>query len=207
MVFRFLVIFSAIVVLFIGFWVMVRNKSTPNIILPKEGNIIFFGDSLVRGVGASQGNDLPSQLAKRIGLPIINAGRSGDTTGSALNRLESDVLSKNPRLVIILLGGNDALQQVPPQELYNNLSVMIDKIQQKGAAVLVSGVRGGLFGDPYRDKFERLAKEKRVSYIPNILEGILGRSELMSDPIHPNDKGYSVMADRIESVLREILQR
>lgn len=188
------------------FWRMLAQEGKPVNVPPKEGNIIFFGDSLVEGVGATPGNDLPSQLSRHIGLPVINAGRSGDTTSSALMRLERDVLSQKPRLVIILLGGNDAIQQVPPEELYNNLSNMVEKIQSKGAAILLLGVRGGLFGDPYRSQFERLAKEKKISYIPNVLNGILGNANLMSDPIHPNNKGYAKMAERIAQVLRDILR-
>ena len=188
-------------------WRMLFQAGKPINVPPKEGNIIFFGDSLVEGQGASPGNDLPSLLSKKIDEPVLNAGKGGDTTGSALNRLEQDVLSQNPRLVIILLGGNDILRQIPPDEVYKNLSIIIDKIKARGSAVLLLGVRGGLFGDPYKDVFETLAKEKQIDYIPDILNGIIGRADLMSDPIHPNDRGYAKIADRIEPAVHEILTR
>lgn len=200
-----LIFVVGVIMLVLGYIFLSREKEQVNI--PKEGNIIFFGDSLVEGVGASSGNDLPSQLSARIGLPIINAGKSGDTTSSALTRLERDVLSKQPRLVIILLGGNDALQQIPAQQVFQNLATMIDRILEQKAGVLLLGVRGGILEDPYKKMFEDLAKEKRIFYIPNILDNIIGNPDLMSDPIHPNDKGYKIMAYRIEPLLRKILDQ
>ena len=74
---------------------------------PTGESIICFGDSLTYGTGASQGMDYPSQLSRLIGRPVINAGIPGDTTATALARLDRDVLSLSPRIVLITLGGND----------------------------------------------------------------------------------------------------
>ena len=69
-------------------------------IRPTAGvRVIAFGDSLVEGVGATAGHDVVSVLSERLGTPIINAGRRGDTTASALARLDGAVLSRNPRVV------------------------------------------------------------------------------------------------------------
>lgn len=174
---------------------------------PRAGtNIIAFGDSLVEGVGASTENNFVSVLSYRTGLPIINAGKSGDTTSLAKVRLERDVLSKDPKVVILLLGGNDALRGVPPEETFSNLSFIIDRIHEKGAGVLLVGVRGGILNDRYQQEFQKLASEKKVSYVSDVLRGILGRSDAMSDAIHPNDIGYAMMADRLEGSLRKMLQ-
>jgi acyl-CoA thioesterase I len=78
---------------------------------PRNGPVIAFGDSLTAGVGASSGQSFPEQLARKSGLTIVNAGRSGDTTRDALNRLNSDVLARDPSVVIVWLGGNDILQR------------------------------------------------------------------------------------------------
>ena len=83
--------------------------------------IICFGDSLTEGVGASAGDDYPSVLSRQLGSPVINAGVRGDTTAAALERLADQVLNKNPRLVILLLGGNDFLRQRPRRETRQNL--------------------------------------------------------------------------------------
>jgi len=41
--------------------------------------------------------------------------------------------------------------------------------------------------------------------VPGILDGILGRADRMADSIHPNDRGYQMIADRLEPVLRELV--
>jgi lysophospholipase L1-like esterase len=83
---------------------------------------------------------------------------------------------------------------------------MIDQIRKNGAAVLLVGIQSGLFQDTYKKEFETLAKEKQVSFVPNILEDIFGNPKLMADEIHPNDQGYALMAERILPLLRKMLE-
>ena len=59
----------------------------------RGSSVIAFGDSLTAGYGASAGEDYPSRLTAMSGVPVVNAGRSGDTTESALARIENDVLT------------------------------------------------------------------------------------------------------------------
>ena len=204
--FLYFVIGAGALVLFLIVWFVFFENNPDLNRPPAEGNIIFFGDSLVEGVGATIGNDLPSQASRQSGYEILNGGWTGDTAASALQRLERDVLEKNPKLVIVLLGGNDFLTEVPPDETFLNLGEIIDKIQARQAAVLLVGVRGGVLDDPYKQRFEELAKTKNVSYIPNILDGVIGHPDLMTDPVHPNDAGYGKMAERILPALRDILR-
>jgi len=168
-------------------------------------NIIAFGDSLTAGEGSSDGHNFVSVLSKRIGVPIINAGHGGDTTRDALERLQRDVLSREPKLVLVLLGGNDALRGIPQKETFKNLEEIIDRIHTKGSCVLLLGVRGGIFFDYFKRGFNRLAKEKKVFYVPDIFSFFL-EPDLKSDYIHPNDNGYKVIANRIEPILRELVQ-
>ena len=173
---------------------------------PTAGDtVVAFGDSLIEGVGASPGNDLVSVLSQRLNRPIINAGRSGDTTGAALSRLDRAVVSRNPRLVLVLLGGNDILRRVPRQEMLANLETIVTRIRDHGAAVVLASVEidflSGLDGAAY----EEIAERTGAALVPDILGGLLGRSQYMSDGIHPNDRGYAIMADRIEPVMRKLL--
>jgi len=165
---------------------------------------VAFGDSLVAGVGATAGDDFVSLLSTRIGEPIINLGVSGDTTAAALSRLDQ-VQAADPRIVIVLLGGNDYLRRIPKADTFANLETIIQSVQNTGAVVLLLGVRGGVVRDEYEDEFERLVKEYNVAYVEDVLSGLIGRSELMSDPIHPNDAGYRIIADRVYLVLEQIL--
>lgn len=196
------------VVILIVVLVYFLNRPSGEKNYPRAGkNIIAFGDSLVEGVGASAGKDFVSHLSQKINMPIINAGQSGDTTAMALARLNKDVLSQDPRIVIILLGGNDAIRRIPKEEVGKNLGAIIDQIQQKKAAVLLVGIQGGIFSDHYKKLFANLASEKKVFYVPNILEDIFGDPKLMSDSLHPNDQGYEIMAKRVEPTLRDILKQ
>jgi len=187
-------------------WFFVARDTAPKQIR-KDLKIVAFGDSLVTGNGSTNGNDFVSVVSKDLGIFIINAGVPGNTTMDGLARLETDVLSQKPDVVIVLLGGNDALRQVPEVQTFENLSKMIDQIQRAGAKVLLLGVRGGIFGDRYKENFDRLAKEKKLVYEPNILNGIFGHSNLMSDGIHPNDKGYKIIAERVGTELRKLITK
>ena len=93
----------------------ITNFPTPN------GPIVALGDSLTFGVGASAGQDYVSELENRLSINIFNEGISGDSTVDALDRLEEDVLSRNPSAVIVLLGGNDEIRRFY-QELSNTLA-------------------------------------------------------------------------------------
>lgn len=170
-----------------------------------HGPIVALGDSLTVGMGATPGYDYVSVLSRRIGEPVINAGVNGDTAADALARLEGDVLSKNPRLVLVLLGGNDVLQRVLPEESLKNITEIVERIQDDGAVVILIGIRGGLLRDTFKEGFEHLASEKHAGYVPDILDDIWNKPSLMNDPIHPNDEGYALMAERIEPVLEKYL--
>jgi acyl-CoA thioesterase-1 len=168
--------------------------------------IVCFGDSLTEGVGARGGEDYPSVLARLIGAPVINAGRRGDTTAAALNRLAGDVLDKNPRLVILLLGGNDFLRQFPIGETKKNMEEIIRRIQERGAMVVIAGMKLGLFTDEYGPLMEDLAEKFGALLVPQVTKGILTDSKLKSDPIHPNGAGYQLIAERIAEKVKPLLE-
>ncbi len=167
--------------------------------------IICFGDSLTEGVGAGAGEDYPSILSRHIGYPVVNAGHRSDTTAAALNRLAGDVLNKNPRLVIVLLGGNDFLRQVPLSETKKNMEQIVHRIQESGAMVALAGMKLALFTDDYGSMMEDLAKKSGALFVPQVTKGIFSDSKLKSDPIHPNGAGYRLMAERISEKIRPLL--
>ncbi len=199
-------IFLVIILGLILFWVSLSIFQKPTIRnLDSNGTtIVAFGDSLVYGVGATHGNDFVSILSKRIGQSIINLGINGDTTASGLARIDI-ALEKYPRLVIILLGGNDYLQKIPPEQTFSNLELIIDKIHQSGSAVLLLGVRGGLLRDRYDARFRDIAKKHQTGFVSSVLDNLIGNDKFMSDTIHPNDAGYIKIADKVEPVLKKIL--
>lgn len=199
----------AILVLIIGgllFYFFHGNKSQDITNYPSSGKtIVAFGDSLIFGLGSTKGNDLVSLLSNMIDEPIINFGRSGDTTSDGLERIDS-VLSYDPKIVIVLLGGNDYLRRIPKETTFKNLEEIIKKIQDEGAVVVLLGVQGGVIGDPYKKEFNDLAEKMHTAYVSNVLEGIIGHRNLMADQIHPNDAGYQLIAEKVFPVLQSVLK-
>jgi acyl-CoA thioesterase-1 len=183
------------------------RDSTPPGAKPTAGTaVIAFGDSLVQGHGASPGRDFVSLLSQRLAVPIINAGRGGDTAASALTRLDRDVLARDPRVVIVLLGGNDVLRRVPVDRTFADLGTLVARIRERGAAVVLVGLSVGFVTDPYGREYAALAERTASAYVPDILDGILHDQARMADAIHPNDEGHRIMAERIEPALRELLE-
>jgi len=172
----------------------------------RGGSIICFGDSLTEGVGAGNGEDYPSILARRLGVSIINAGRRGDTSADGLARLDQSVLAQNPRLVIVLFGGNDFLRQLAVSETKKNLEEIVRRIQDRGAMVVLAGMRLGLFTDEYGPVYKEIARKQGALYVPEILKGILSDARLKSDSIHPNSAGYQLVAERILQKVKPLLE-
>lgn len=170
---------------------------------PSSGKtIIAFGDSLVQGIGATAGNDFPSVLSKLIGESIINMGVSGNTSADGLARIE-EVKAQDPKVVLVLFGGNDFLRKVPLKETFQNIDDIVAKLQDSGAVVVLLGVRGGILSDQYDTYFEDIAEKRGALYVPNVLSGLITHNEFMSDGIHPNDKGYRKIAEKIYPVLKK----
>jgi lysophospholipase L1-like esterase len=188
----------------IAYWLSVPTTRIRNT-NPSGKNIISFGDSLTYGTGATADMDYPSQLSRMISRPVINAGVPGDTTASALARLEKDVLSRSPRIVLITLGGNDLKNGVPKEEALQNLNIIIKSIQDQGALVIVGGIDIAFWGAGFREVYKQSSNELGAILIPNIFEGIMGNLKLMSDRIHPNDKGYTIMAQRFHEAVKPYL--
>ena len=160
-------------------------------------NIICFGDSITRGKGAAVGESYPAYLAKMTNYPVINAGINGDISTEGLKRLPADVLGRHPLLVIVEFGGNDYLNKVPLAQTINNIEEMIKLIQAGGAMVAIVDISNILFMGEYRQELERLSKKYQAIFIPRILEDIVTNEELKSDAIHPNAKGYKIIAFRV----------
>ncbi len=163
----------------------------------RGANIICFGDSITFGYGANPGEDYPTVLRRMVKLPVINAGVDGDTTFSALERLENDVLLKNPRLVIVEFCGNDFLKKISKEDTVRNLKAIISRIQAKGAMVALVDISAGMFFSEYRAAFKKLANEKKVIFVPAVLNKIITNPAMKSDFLHPNARGYKIVAKRI----------
>lgn len=178
-------------------WLVKNYPSTTN------GPVLMFGDSLVEGAGA-ENNTLPQQLGRLTNTKVLNYGVSGDTTRDGVARLD-EALAENPKIAIILLGGNDFLKKIPRAETFQNLAKMVTAFQSGGAIVMVVGVRSGLIGGGADAEYEALAKNTGAVYVSDVLVGIFAHPELMSDAIHPNALGYGKIAERLAPLLKKYL--
>lgn len=169
---------------------------------PKEGPVVAFGDSLIRGVGSQETEGFVLTLSSKIGEPIINMGIPGNTTADGLARVDA-VLENSPRIVLVLLGGNDRLRQIPTEQTLANMRLIISKIQESGAIVVVLGVRGNLLSGRFDEELENIADEMGAVFVPNVLDGIFGNEQLMFDTIHPNREGYALIAEKVYGILEE----
>jgi len=195
--------FAVIVVSLIIFFFIPSSNEIKNAD-PAGDNIVCFGDSLTYGTGAAQGMDYPSQLSRMTGIEIVNAGVPGDTTAGALNRID-EIIEMNPRIVLITLGGNDLKNRVKKEIVFKNLEDLIQIIQDSGALVILGGIDIPFYGRGFNKAYVELSKKTGSVLIKNIFKDILGKPRLMSDLIHPNAKGYTIMANHFYKALKPYL--
>jgi len=171
---------------------------------PFEGGILVVGDSLAAGTGALPQESYPALLEAALGCRVVNAGVPGNTTADGLARIDS-LLASHPWIVIIELGGNDFLGHADKRKTEENIDEILRRIVAGGSIPVVAGVNLGLFVDEYAEVFERVAKKNNALLIPDLLGGVFGHRELMSDQIHPNAAGYRIVADRITASIRPLV--
>jgi acyl-CoA thioesterase-1 len=172
---------------------------------PTRHTVIFFGDSITGGHGLPLEVAFPHRVGAALGLPVRNAGVSGDTTASALERLEADVLSHRPKLVVVELGGNDALRRVAKTDTLRNLRSIVRRIRETGSGVVLVHVRVPTITGDYRDGFRAIAREEGARLVEDFLDGVV--PGLTTDGLHPTAEGHARLAARLEPVLRDLLAR
>jgi acyl-CoA thioesterase I len=179
--------------------------------------VVILGDSLTAGFGLDVDEAFPALLERRIqaqGLrfEVVNAGVSGDTSAGGLSRLDW-ALDGDVRVLVVALGGNDALRALPAEELKRNLAQIIERAQAKGITVVVAGMEAPPnFGPEYTAAFHAvypaLARRYQVALVPFLLAGVAGDDRLnQRDRIHPNIQGAQIVADNVWAVLGPTLQR
>ena len=197
-------IFLVLLIGFTGWFFFFRGEPIEKV--TKEGPIIFFGDSLTAGSGAGEREDFPSLVTKELNLTnVINAGVPGDTTETALNRLQTDVLSHDPSIVVVELSGNDFLHGVVVEKTIKNLDLITKQISQTGSQVILVHIHFLRNADEYKAGFKKISEKYNSPVVWDVLDGIIGRPHLMADNIHPNAAGYKIMAERISRVLEELI--
>ena len=192
-----------------------RLDATPAV--DARPRIVILGDSLTAGLGLATDEAYPARLQDRIdraGWPfeVVSAAVSGDTTAGGLRRLDW-ALEGDVRLLVVALGGNDALRGLPVAQMRDNLAAIVDEASARGVRVLLAGMEappnfGAAYASSFRDVFRRLAARRDIAHVPFLLEGVAGVSELnQADGIHPNAEGAERVAAHVWSALEPLLSR
>lgn len=178
--------------------------------------IVFLGDSLTAGLGLPADQSYPSLIGRKLkerGLQyeIVNAGVSGDTTAGGLRRADWS-LQGDVRVLVVALGGNDALRGLPANEMKRNLAGIIERARAGKVPVILAGMEAPPNNGPdytreFREVYRELAKEYEVRFVPFLLLGVAGNPALnQADGIHPNARGAEIVADLVWAELEPLLK-
>ena len=178
--------------------------------------VVLLGDSITAGSGLAAAEAYPAVLeawALSAGwdVEIITSARAGDTAADALARIDA-VLRLRPDVLVVALGGNDALEGNDVRAMATSLTGIIQRGQQAGAQIMLAGMEappeyGPAYTRAFRSVFSYLGNRREIVFMPFLLEGVARVSYLnQADGIHPNAAGAYVIAENlwpyIDSALR-----
>ncbi|MGB4115412.1 MAG: arylesterase [Polaromonas sp.] len=182
--------------------------------------ILIVGDSLSAEYGLKRGTGWVPLLEKQLKqekktAKVINASISGDTTSGGRSRLAALLKTHKPSIVVIELGGNDALRGLPLDMTEANLTAMTQAAKKAGAKVLLLGMQvppnyGGAYGATFSGLFGKVAKTEKVALMPFFLAGVADVPDVAAnfqpDRIHPNEQAQPKMLANVWPELKKLLK-
>ena len=186
--------------------------------LPRK--ILVLGDSISAEYGMARGAGWGALLQKKLTAEkrpwqVINASISGDTTAGGRARLAQQLAQHQPQVLIVELGGNDALRGLPLQQTQANLAAMTEMAQKAGARVLLLGMQvppnyGADYSRAFAQTFADVAKAKKTALVPFLLKGVGDVPEsqkwFQSDRIHPNAQAQPLLLANVWPQLVRLLR-
>lgn len=171
--------------------------------LAPDAVVLAFGDSLTFGTGANEDESYPAQLERIIGRRVVRAGVPGEVSAQALARLPAALDEHAPRLLLLCIGGNDFLRRLGNQQAERNVREMVRLARGRGVAVMLIGTPEPGFTVTPPAFYSAIAKEFRLPYEEGIIGQVLRDASLKADPIHPNARGYRLIAERVADQLKQ----
>lgn len=185
----------------------------------RGATILVLGDSMSAEYGLARGTGWVALLAQRlaqqkIAAEVVNASISGDTTAGGRARLPALLAQHRPGIVVIELGGNDALRGLPLQSTEDNLTAMAQAARQAGARVLLVGMQvppnyGGDYTRRFAALFQTVAQAQKAALVPFLLQGVADGPEptrlFQADRIHPTAQAQPTMLDNVWPALKKLL--
>lgn len=190
---------------------------------PAPQTILIVGDSLSAEYGLARGTGwvalLEARLAQqKLDATVVNASVSGETTSGGRSRITALLQQHTPSVVVIELGGNDALRGLPLKNTEENLASMTTAAQQAGAKVLLVGMQvppnyGRAYANQFEQIFASVAKQHKAALVPFLLKGIADKANaadaaalFQADRIHPRAEAHPQMLDNVWPALRKLLR-
>lgn len=182
--------------------------------------LLVVGDSLSAEYGLPRGSGWVALLEKRLAQEklawrVVNASISGDTTSGGRSRLPALLKEHRPRVVVIELGGNDALRGLPLTMTQANLTEMARAAKAAGARVLIAGMAvppnyGRSYGEQFTALFGTVARAEGAALVPFFLAGVADgpRADELFQPdrIHPTAEAHPIMLANVWPALRPLLR-
>ncbi len=182
--------------------------------------LLVVGDSLSAEYGLARGSGWVALLQARMAreapsFDVVNASVSGDTTSGGRSRLPALLTQHKPQVVVIELGGNDALRGLPLTMTRDNLAAMARAARSAGAKVLIAGIAvppnyGRKYGDDFSALFGSVARTEGASLVPFLLAGVADGADaedmFQPDRIHPKAQAQPRMLDNVWPVLKPLLR-
>ena len=187
---------------------------------PQRRTLLVVGDSLSAEYGLARGSGWVALLQARMAreapaFDVVNASISGDTTSGGRSRLPGLLTRHKPQVVLIELGGNDALRGLPLAMTQDNLSAMARAAKASGARVLIAGIAvppnyGRGYGEEFNALFGNVARAEGTALVPFLLAGVADVANaddmFQSDRIHPKAEAQPRMLDNVWPVLKPLLR-
>ena len=171
--------------------------------LTGDAVVLAFGDSLTFGTGAAEDESYPAQLERLIGRRVVRAGIPGEITAQALERLPAALDEHAPRLLLLCIGGNDFLRRLGNGQAEANVRAMVKLARTRGVQVMLIGTPEPGLRIAAPQFYAGIAREFSLPYEETVMSEVLKDSSLKSDEIHPNARGYRVIAERLAASLKK----
>jgi len=182
--------------------------------------ILVVGDSLSAEYGLQRGSGWVALLERRLAeekmrAKVVNASISGDTTSGGRSRLAALLQQHQPTLVVIELGGNDALRGLPLSMTQDNLQTMTQMSQKSGAKVLLAGMQvppnyGQRYGQDFSAMYAKVAKDNQAALVPFLLKGVADgpnpTAMFQADRIHPTEAAHPIILNTMWAPIKKLLQ-
>jgi acyl-CoA thioesterase-1 len=205
----------------LGAWAASAGLSTAQSATPKPHTptLLVVGDSLSAEYGLKRGTGWVALMEQRLAqekitAQVVNASISGDTTAGGRSRLPALLTQHKPTVVIIELGGNDALRGLPLQMTQDNLQAMTRMAQAAGAKVMLIGMQvPPNYGQDYAQKFAAtfvtVAKAGKATLVPfllkNVADGPNAAQLFQNDRIHPNEAAHPLILNNVWPTVKKLI--